>query len=249
MPKIETITLRCLNPEAMRRFYIDILGMDQREDGAVSYGPAQAGIIFEKAEYPYRHSAGDVYWKIALAVPNIELAYEQLTTQGLAVGVPHQFRDIGYLAHFQDPEGFTIELIEHWFQGNRPSINHDPSRLGGGASLNLLTLRTHEINPIRDACLTWGMRPLSVQSVESHGFTLHFFAFTEDTPPSADLTAVKNREWLYQRPYTVLEIQEVHGSAPMTGIPVKTAGYSATRVTGVDVMIDCEALRITGQRA
>ncbi|WP_122073837.1 VOC family protein [Pseudophaeobacter sp. EL27] len=246
MPKIETIIFRCLAPDAQKRFYIDILGMGLREDGAVSYDPAQAGLLFVKAERPYQPSAGDVYWKIALAVQNIELAYKQLTAQGIEVSTPHQFRDIGYLAHFHDPEGFTIELIEHWFEGNRPSGKPDPSRLGGGASLNLLTLRTHDIAPLREACLAWGMTCLSVQSVETHGFTLHFFAFTDDTPPSADLTAIENREWLYQRPYSVLEIQEVHGSGPMTITTTNTAGYSYTHFSGANVLkIDCEELRIT----
>ena len=210
----------------------------------MSYGPAQAGVTFEKAAQPYQTSARDIYWKIALAVAKIELAHEQLSATGIAVTAPHQFRDIGYLAHFQDPEGFTIELIEHWFQGKRRPAHPDPSRLGGGASLNLLTLRTHDIAPLRKTCLAWGMTPLSVQPVESHGFTLHFFAFTNEIPPSAVPTAVENREWLYQRPYTVLELQEVHGSAPMIATAAKAAGYSGTNVTGGDLVMDCKALQI-----
>jgi hypothetical protein len=30
-------------------------------------------------------------------------------------------------------------------------------------------------------------------------------------PPDPDLTAIENRKWLYRRPYTVLEVQHVHG--------------------------------------
>lgn len=247
MPKIDSIHLRCLHPEAQRRFYIDVLGMDLRKDGAVSYGSAQAGLQFHQAAHRYQPNANDIYWKIALAVPSIELAYEQLTAQGIGVGRPRQLRDIGYLAHFRDPEGFTIELIEQWFKGNRPAGRLDRSRLGGGATLNLLTLRTHDIAPLREACLTWGMTPMSVQPVESHGFTLHFFAFTKQTPPKADLTAIENREWLYQRPYTVLEIQEVHGAAPMVDRAPGAAGYSVTQLTGTKMAINSDPLRIVSQ--
>ncbi len=44
MSKIETIKLRCLHPEAQKQFYITRLGMGLREDGAVSYSDAEAGI-------------------------------------------------------------------------------------------------------------------------------------------------------------------------------------------------------------
>lgn len=247
MRKIDSIHLRCLHPEAQRRFYIDVLGLGLRKDGAVSYGSAEAGLQFHQAAHRYQPNANDIYWKIALAVPNIELAYEQLTAQGIGVGRPQQLRDIGYLAHFRDPEGFTIELIEQWFKGNRPAGHLDRSRLGGGATLNLLTLRTHDIAPLREACLTWGMTPMSVLPVESYGFTLHFFAFTKETPPNADLTAVENREWLYQRPYTVLEIQEVHGAAPMADRVPGAAGYSVTQLTGTEMAINSDPLRIVSQ--
>eukprot|EP00438_Fugacium_kawagutii_P006511 Skav209104 [mRNA] locus=scaffold179:131723:132052:+ [translate_table: standard] len=51
------------------------------------------------------------------------------------------------------------------------------------------------------------MKLLSVQPVEPHRFTLYFLAYTEENPPKSDLEAVENREWLWQRPYTTLELQ------------------------------------------
>lgn len=246
MPKIDTITLRCLDPAAQRRFYADLLGMATRADGAVAYGPDQAGLLFEPAEQPYQPTRNDTYWKIALAVPNIEQAHAALTAKGVEVSHPQQFRDIGYLAHFQDPEGFTIELIEHWFQGNRPADQRDTVPFGAGTCLNLLTLRAPEIAPLRDVFLGWGMVPLSVQPVAPHGFTLHFFAFTDERPPNDDLSVLGNREWLYQRPYTVLEIQEIHGAAPMTARPANAAGYAGTWVSGAAAAIGHETLRIQG---
>ncbi|WP_018691695.1 VOC family protein [Algicola sagamiensis] len=233
MPKIDTIRFRCCKPQAQQQFYTNVLGMKILADGRVGYHHDQATLKFEQADLPYQPSINDTYWKIALAVPNIELAYEQLSEMGLKVGSPRQFQDIGYLAHFRDPEGYTIELIEHWFKGHRPETEHDRKLLGGGACLNLLTLRTHQIEPIRKYCITMGMTPLSIQPVNEYGFTLHFFAFTDDLPPSHDLAAVDNREWLYQRPYTVLEIQEVHDASPMFFTEGSVAGYSGTELSGM----------------
>ena len=53
-----------------------------------------------------------------------------------------------------------------------------------------------------------GMPLLSVQPVVKHGFALYFLAFTTDRQPNEDLESVKNREWLWQRPYTTLELQQ-----------------------------------------
>ena len=48
----------------------------------------------------------------------------------------------------------------------------------------------------------------SVQDISAYGFVLYFLAFTSEDPPCPyDLASVRNREWLWQRPYTTLEIQ------------------------------------------
>ncbi len=232
MSKIETLVLRACDPEAQCRFYRDILGMDELCDETVGYGGEEAKIRFSKAEGPYDPKPDDVYWKIALAVPDIELACRQLTARGVDIGKPRQFQDVGFLAHFSDPEGFTIELIEHWFKGNRQAEEIEDGALGGGAHFNLLTLRTADIAMVQRACASWRMTPLSIQPVESHGFTLHFYAFTSHAPPSPDLYAVENREWLYQRKYTVLEVQHVHAAATMALTPVGNAGYAGTVFSG-----------------
>lgn len=38
-------------------------------------------------------------------------------------------------------------------------------------------------------------------------FCLYFFAFTEDIPPNNDLNAVENREWLWKKEYTQIELK------------------------------------------
>jgi catechol 2,3-dioxygenase-like lactoylglutathione lyase family enzyme len=230
MPKIAIIRIRCQNPKGLLKFYHDILGMELLADDVVGYGGAEAALQFLPGTEPYQPGPHDLYWKVALAVPNIELAHQQLTEKGVSVGVPRQFRDVGYLAHFQDPEGFTIELIEHSFEGERRDEPIDPKRLGGGAHLNLLTLRTADIRPIQEACAAWGMRQLSIQPVECNGFTLYFFAFTDEQPPSSNLMAIENRTWVYQRPYTVLEVQHLHDAEQVLKISGSQSGYLGAQV-------------------
>jgi len=198
------------------------------------FGGNQARIEFLPGRGTYQHQDDDAYWKIALAVPNIELACSQLAAAGVEVGTPHQFLDIGYLAHLQDPDGFIIEVIEHWFEGNRPPLELDESQFGGGAHLNLITLRTGKIDPIIGACEHAGMTALAVQPVAKYGFTLYFFAFTDERPPSSDLYAVENREWLYQRDYSVLEVQHVPALASTSRATPPDAGYDSLAIDGLN---------------
>ena len=48
------------------------------------------------------------------------------------------------------------------------------------------------------------------QEIPEYQFTLYFLACTPDVPPGP-LESVGIREWLYQRPYTTLEIQARQG--------------------------------------
>lgn len=232
MPAIEAIRLRCSDPESQTRFYCDVLGMRARANGTIGYADGEAGLLFEAAELPYGPSPQDLYWKIALAVPDIDLAYRQLVQKGIEVQAPRQVGDVAYLAHLQDPEGFTIELLDHWFEGDRPTEAPDMQRLGGGPCLNLLTLRAADIGPVDRSVKALGMTPLSVVPVPAGGFTLYFYAFTDDEPPNADLLAVENRTWVYQRPYTVLEVQHVGGVGRMKRPQIHEAGYAGTIVSG-----------------
>jgi len=206
--------------------------MRKRADGTIGYADEEAGLLFEAAELPYRPSPQDLYWKIALAVPNLDLAHRQLTEKGIEVQAPRQVGDVAYLAHLQDPEGFTIELLDYWFEGDRPTEVSETQRLGGGPCLNLLTLRAADIGPVDRSVKALGMAPLSVVPVPRGGFTLYFYAFTDDEPPNADLLAVENRTWVYQRPYTVLEVQHVSGAGRMKRPQIHEAGYAGTLVSG-----------------
>lgn len=244
-PKLDTLSLRVRNPDAQRRFYCDVLGMHRRADGRVGYADLEALIDFKPATAAYEPQKSDLYWKIALSVPNIEMACKQLRTQGVTCSDPRQFRDVGYLAHVTDPEGFQIELIDHHFQGERPALDLNKDLLGGGAHLSLVTLRSADIQTLEPQLLAAGMTPLSVQPVETFGFTLYFYAFTVERPPRADLTAVENRTWVYQRPYTVLEIQHVHALEEETGQRSNAAGYNGLSVSDASAQVCIESLQFS----
>lgn len=232
MPAIEAVRLRCSDPDTQTQFYCNVLGMRERANGTIGYADEEAGLLFEAAEFPYRPSPQDLYWKIALSVPDIDLAHRQLTQNGIEIQAPRQVSDVAYLAHLQDPEGFTIELLDHWFEGDRPTEVSETQRLGGGPCLNLLTLRAADIGPVDRSVKALGMAPLSVVPVPKGGFTLYFYAFTDDEPPNADLLSVENRTWVYQRPYTVLEVQHVSGVGRMKRPQIHEAGYAGTLVSG-----------------
>ncbi|MEM8949428.1 MAG: VOC family protein, partial [Pseudomonadota bacterium] len=150
---------------------------------------------------------------------------------------PRQFGDIGYMAHLEDPEGFSIELLQHRFQANHRDGDGDPAAaLGGGARIGQITLRVKDL----EAALSFyrdrlGMTLLSIQPVTDYGFTLYFLAFTEELPPASDLEAVGNREWLWQRPYTTLELQHVHGTASPFALPSEGhSGFAGIAISGAD---------------
>ena len=246
MPRLEKICLKCVDPDAQKRFYCDVLGMRERRDGTIGYEDEEAGFLFESADAAYEYAPSDLYWKVAISVPDIDLAVRQLKSLGIAIEAPRQFREIAYLTHFKDPEGYTIELLDHWFKGQRPEEVRDDGRLGGGPGLNLLTLRTTDIDPIDRLCSEAGMAKLSIMPVTEAGFTLHFYAFTSEMPPNDDLLAVENRPWTFQRPYTVLEIQHVAGLDQLLRPQPGHGGYAGAVVGGLDRPFSSEDLLLSG---
>ena len=139
----------------------------------------------------------------------MDITHAQLRRAGVAVSDPAQFNEIGYMCRLCDSAGFSIELLQHSFLGNRDNGDGDPSKpLGGGARIGQITLRVSDLSGAlsfyRDRL---GMKLLSIQAVREFGFVLYFLAFTDESPPNADLDAVENREWLWRRPYTTLELQ------------------------------------------
>lgn len=238
--QLARVILRVRSPERLARFYVESLGMTMlgRDDSVVvGYGGEDAAIELCPATSggAYEHRRDDRYWKVGITLPNVDMAREQLRASGVAVTEPRQFGEIGYMCHLEDPEGFSIELLQHQFEGNRALDAGDPNvLLGGGARIGQITLRVADL----DAALRvyrdqLGMALLSIQPVTAYGFTLYFLAFTDEHPPHQDLEAVGNREWLWQRPYTTLELQHVSDAQGTFALPADRApGFSGLMIKG-----------------
>ncbi|UUV05646.1 VOC family protein [Ruegeria sp. YS9] len=213
--RLSALRLRVADPDRLAAFYRDVLGMyvGQAETGhRVGYDGADADILLLPGGGGYTHDRGQRYWKIGITVPDVDLAAAHLRRFDVPVSTPNQFLDIGYMCHLADPEGFVIELLQHDFEGNRPPHAADPDAPFARARIGQITLRTGDIAAEDAFWRARGMSLLSMQEVAPCGFDLHFYAFTDETPPNPDLWAVENREWLWKRAYTTLEFQHVAGA-------------------------------------
>lgn len=224
-------SLRVDNLQSATEFYCDSLGLTvERVETVTNQSGTAIHAFFQFPEngYPQQTQlelicshqfskaskhAQTGYWKIGITLADVDIATQRLIDLGQSVSDPRQFLDIGYLCHMQDPSGNNIELLQHSFQGNKPkTMIDDAYSLGGQPGFGQITLRVKDPEVSRafyEDCL--GMRLLSRQQVEPYGFTLYFLACCDEWPPNPDIDTVENREWLWQRPYTVLELQHVHG--------------------------------------
>ena len=218
--KIAQLYLYASQIESTLVFYTKTLGMKLVKQEQVndlkayhlSYGNKEASLVFvNNPDFKRQYIENEGYWKIALSVEDLSIAREALLQSGVDVGPAFQVPEVAYLCHFKDPEGYTIELIQHKFE-----VNHVPKEpniefaLKTPTVFSLITYRAKYIYQSLKLYQDIGMRLLSVQDVSTRGFTLYFLAFTEDVLPNEDVTAIENREWLWQRPYTILELQHVH---------------------------------------
>ncbi len=228
------------SPDSLAHFYTDRLGMTASRHGdtiLLACGGQSASLELRAAPSGrgYVPSDRDRYWKIGITLPNVDIAQAQLRAAGVQISEARQFLDIGYMCHLRDPEGFQIELLQHDFEQNRPPGAGDAGEpLGGGAAIGQITLRVVDIEAAlsvyRDRL---GMRLLSVQPLPQLGFTLYFLAFTDETPPLAPLEAVENREWLWRRPYTTLELQHLHDAeAPLRTPAPGAPGFAHIAISG-----------------
>ena len=238
--------LRVRNLDRSVGFYREQLGMVMSGDGSsVGFGGA-TGLELRRGggEGVFGAAADDGYWKIGITLADVDVARSRLTAAGVEVSEARQFLDIGYLCHLQDPDGYVIELLQHRFAENHRPIEPDPDfPLGQAATLGQVTLRARDI----DASLGFyrdrlGMTLLSRQEVPDHRFTLYFLAATAETPPDPDIDAVGNREWLWQRPYTTLELQH-RWDAPEAYRTGVDAGGGFWGVTFVADVASAEELR------
>lgn len=217
-PHINLLHFQVDTIDALQTFYGDLLGMNLRHHGdrfEFSFPNAETALSFSvNATTAYQYSGNDFYWKIGITLPDLDAAVQYLRKRGLQPSDPVQFRDIGYLSHLQDPCGFNIELLQQGFMGSTQEfIGGHP--LAANATLAHLTLRARDLSSARQFFIErLGMQLISIQPVPDYHFCLYFFTWRDETPPSTDPTAVENREWLWRRPYLLVEIQHLLNNAP-----------------------------------
>ena len=156
-------------------------------------------------------SGQDGFWKYSVFADSIDALRRDAIAAGQEVTEPVQFLDIGYLCHLHEPGGNEIELLQRRFVPPLAETSADGHV--GPPTLGLITLRVSAAAPtialLRDGLGMTHLATMEVGDGDADGFRLEFLAWTDDEPPSRDPTDVANREWLYQRPFTIIELQ--HG--------------------------------------
>lgn len=211
--RLAGVRLDVADVERSIAFYRDLLGMTLRSSEGtgvrLGYDDLSADVVL-RASPPARPPArDDVYWKIGITLRDVDHAAGVLRHRGVDVSRPAQFLDVGYLCHLADPDGHEIELLQHRHEANhQPSAPESECVLGSRPVLGQITLRVPEADPaVAYYSDGLGMRILSRQDVEPHRFSLYFLAFTDEQPPVGRVDSPENSEWLWQRPYTTLELQ------------------------------------------
>jgi len=248
--RLSELLLDISTPEASLDFYIGKLGMELVSE---NYFPEKEEVIYRLAfvdgtrlnlrhrsggayeNASYQESENDVYWKIGITIADVDLARQRLIEGGIEVTEPCQFYDIGYLCHLEDPDGYCIELLQHRFgkiPQPRPPMEGYP--LGNVPRIGQISLTVRDAEEslafYRD---TLGMCLLSRQEAPAHGFTLYFLAFTDEQPPNPSIDAVENREWLWQRPYTTLELRaSASNTLRMPHPPESQLGFRGISIAG-----------------
>ncbi len=236
---VRSARLRVPDLEECVRFYTGVLGMrcTRAEESArletAGRGCAEAALVLEGGGRPRTASRDDLYWKIGILLPDVDAALEVIRARGAEVSEPAQFEDIGYLCHLEDPAGLQIELLQHTFEGSPAGVRTRGSRRTdplAEATLGHVTLRTADPEGAIAYYEGLGMSLVSRQPVSRYGFVLYFLAPWVEPRPRPELEAVENREWLWQRPYTCLELQARDEASPVT-----RTGADETGLLGIDL--------------
>ena len=221
----------------LQEFYRDALGMRAFEGDGKSkrFGYVDQGCFlqFDQRDVsPYEPAPNDFYWKIGITLHDLDAAIAFLKEYGVKTTDPVQFRDIGYMSKITDPCGLTIELLQQGFEGNAKPVPHG-HLVGAQATLAHITLRVKDLAVAQSYFHDeLGMRLMSVQPVRENGFCLYFYTWSDEDLPDPDLSSVANREWLWSRPYTLIELQHLE----MPGASVQNARPDMAGFTGFSYM-------------
>ena len=187
------------------------------------------------------------YWKYSLSVPDVSLVRQRLVENNVMPGQCFEVPDIAYLCHLRDADGYCIELLQHELSKNFQPYTPDPDYiLGCEPSINLSTLRVRDIEQSLQFYESLGMTLISRQQVPCYKMTLYFLSFDQHKPPCDDIDSLIIREWMWQRPYTLLELQHIHGTDKSPGFSYRTG--IETGFLGLDMNLkSTKGLSITGE--
>ncbi len=244
---LKQLRLRCSDPARVAAFYQRLLGWHPEGAGLVC-APGGTQLVLETSSGPARlppSDPGQVYWKLGMAVPELLPVAERLRAQGVDIGQPEQFGSVGFLCHVRDPAGFTVELLQQTFAGG-------PPRPGAGQVLGQISLRVRDLEASLAFYQRQGMRELARIEVPQRGFELVFLAFSDEQLPSGSLRS--QREWLWQRRYTTLELVYRPGrSQPYSQPEPGQTGLGGLRLeveggTEAEVMTDPDGVLVEALR-
>jgi catechol 2,3-dioxygenase-like lactoylglutathione lyase family enzyme len=239
MMRFDVITFQVPDISAATAFYVDVLGMVQIGDDSIGYSAECLKLRFVKCGTTRKATSRDAYWKIGITVKNLDHAVEYLKTKNISCSDPSQFLDIGYLSHLRDPAGLGIELLQQGFEGKHQPIEEGHA-IGGQATLAHITIRVSDLEHAKSWCEeTMNMRLMSIQSVDLFDFTLYFYGWSDEELPGA-VDSVEIREWLWARPYALLELQHTKGTTFLRGTPPGAAGPTKILCRGdKEIEVDC----------
>ena len=151
MPRLSSVSLRVQNSkiDGLKHFSTKVLGMtnvlswDSEEDADLFVIPqhhpkhpeciqkhdsVDLKIVSKSNLGPYNASREDLYWKIGLALNDVNAAVDTINAanklsqnvKANEASIQHgkQFFDIGFMTHLNDPCGFSIELLQTTFELN-----------------------------------------------------------------------------------------------------------------------------------
>jgi catechol 2,3-dioxygenase-like lactoylglutathione lyase family enzyme len=158
-------------------------------------------------------------WIGLAGFPDVRQTVESLKDRGVGIKLQGQFEDIAFVAHGVDNNGITFECLQTTMEHNFKPTAVPDNALRANAVLGQVKLNV--FNPKASlefyTDVLW-MRLLSQQRCDKYKFTLYFLAFSHasDDVPNPDPNALENREWLWQKQFTQLELQHWDNtSAPM----------------------------------
>ena len=249
--KISGHRLLTANPARAIDFYQRKLGMSlisqQTFEGKnyyfLSFGSEEDAdlILIEDTSNPpssiaEQPSQTEGYWKCSLSVPDVELVRNRLIETKVSIGQSFEVPDVAYLCHLKDADGYCIELVQHKLGANhQPYKPDDKYILGCRPSINLSTLRVRDIEASLTFYESLGLKLVSRQRIPARGMTLYFLSTGQEEPPTDDIDALGIREWLWQRPYTILELQHIHGTENSPSFSYRTG--AETGFLGLDMSL------------